>query len=66
MVKGVTSPFSKDLLIEGLVSAAKGNEVGLEPDIHTQLIIPPQGVSVTVLIMLKFMLKGLISKKWDN
>ena len=42
MVKGVTEPFSKDLLIEGVGfrAAVKGQTIDLNLDIRTRLFIP--------------------------
>ena len=69
MVKGVVTPYSKDLLIEGVGfrAAVKGNDVGLELGYSHPINHPiPQGVSVTVADNVKFMLRDLISKKWVN
>ena len=51
MVTGVVSPYSKDLLIEGVGfrAAVKGTEVGLELGYSHPINHPiPEGVSVTV------------------
>ena len=66
MVKGVTSPFSKDLLIEGVGfrAAVKGNEVGLELGYSHPINHPiPQGVSVTVSDNVKIHVEGSDKQK---
>lgn len=61
MVTGVVSPYSKDLLIEGVGfrAAVKGTEVGLELGYSHPINHPiPEGVSVTVAENVKIHVEG--------
>ena len=61
MVKGVVTPYSKDLLIEGVGfrAAVKGSEVGLELGYSHPINHPiPHGVSVSVADNVKFHVEG--------
>ena len=61
MVTGVVSPYSKDLLIEGVGfrAAVKGTEVGLELGYSHPINHPiPEGVSVTVAENVKIRVEG--------
>ena len=66
MVKGVVTPYSKDLLIEGVGfrAAVKGNDVGLELGYSHPINHPiPQGVSVTVADNVKIHVEGSDKQK---
>ena len=66
MVKGVTEPFSKDLLIEGVGFRAtvKGSIIDLELGYSHPVEHPiPEGVAITVADNVKIPLKGLTNKK---
>lgn len=61
MITGVVSPYSKDLLIEGVGfrAAVKGTEVGLELGYSHPINHPiPEGVSVTVADNVKIHVEG--------
>ena len=61
MIIGVVSPYSKDLLIEGVGfrAAVKGTEVGLELGYSHPINHPiPEGVSVTVADNVKIHVEG--------
>jgi large subunit ribosomal protein L6 len=61
MVTGVVTPYSKDLLIEGVGfrAAVKGTEVGLELGYSHPINHPiPEGVSVTVADNVKIHVEG--------
>ena len=61
MVKGVVTPYSKDLLIEGVGyrAAVKGSEVGLELGYSHPINHPiPHGVSVSVADNVKIHVEG--------
>jgi len=61
MITGVVSPYSKDLLIEGVGfrAAVKGTEVGLELGYSHPINHPiPEGVSVTVSDNVKIHVEG--------
>jgi len=66
MVHGVTNPYSKDLLIEGVGfrAAVKGNEIGLELGYSHPINHPiPDGVSVTVADNVKIHVEGADKQK---
>ena len=66
MVTGVVTPYSKDLLIEGVGfrAAVKGTEVGLELGYSHPINHPiPQGVSVTVADNVKIHVEGADKQK---
>ena len=66
MVTGVVTPYSKDLLIEGVGfrAAVKGTEVGLELGYSHPINHPiPEGVSVTVADNVKIHVEGADKQK---
>ena len=66
MVTGVVTPYSKDLLIEGVGfrAAVKGTEVGLELGYSHPVNHPiPEGVSVTVADNVKIHVEGADKQK---
>ena len=66
MVHGVTNPYSKDLLIEGVGfrAAVKGNEIGLELGYSHPINHPiPDGVSVSVADNVKIHVEGADKQK---
>jgi len=66
MVHGVTNPYFKDLLIEGVGfrAAVKGNEIGLELGYSHPINHPiPDGVSVTVADNVKIHVEGADKQK---
>ena len=66
MVQGVVSPYSKDLLIEGVVfrAAVKGSEIDLELGYSHPVSHPiPEGVTVTVADNVKIHVEGADKQK---
>lgn len=66
MVKGVTEPFSKDLLIEGVGfrAAIKGQSIDLELGYSHPVVHPiPEGVVVTVADNVKIHVEGADKQK---
>ena len=66
MVKGVTKPFSKDLLIEGVGfrAAIKGQSIDLELGYSHPVVHPiPEGVVVTVADNVKIHVEGADKQK---
>jgi len=66
MVHGVTNPYFKDLLIEGVGfrAAVKGNEIGLELGYSHPINHPiPDGVSVSVADNVKIHVEGADKQK---
>ena len=66
MVKGVTEPFSKDLLIEGVGfrAAVKGQTIDLELGYSHPVVHPiPEGVVVTVADNVKIHVEGADKQK---
>lgn len=66
MVTGVVTPYSKDLLIEGVGfrAAVKGTDVGLELGYSHPINHPiPEGVSVTVADNVKIHVEGADKQK---
>ena len=66
MVKGVTEPFSKDLLIEGVGfrAAIKGQSIDLELGYSHPVVHPiPEGVVVTVADNVKIHVEGTDKQK---
>ena len=66
MVKGVTEPFSKDLLIEGVGfrAAVKGQTIDLELGYSHPIVHPiPEGVVVTVADNVKIHVEGADKQK---
>ncbi len=66
MVKGVTEPFSKDLLIEGVGfrAAIKGQSIDLELGYSHPVVHPiPEGVVVTVADNVKIHVEGVDKQK---
>ena len=66
MVKGVTEPFSKDLLIEGVGfrAAIKGQSIDLELGYSHPVVHPiPEGVFVTVADNVKIHVEGVDKQK---
>jgi large subunit ribosomal protein L6 len=66
MIKGVVSPYSKDLLIEGVGfrASVKGSDIGLELGYSHPINHPiPEGVSVTVADNVKIHVEGADKQK---
>ena len=66
MVKGVTEPFSKDLLIEGVGfrAAIKGQSIDLELGYSHPVVHPiPEGVVITVADNVKIHVEGADKQK---